>query len=154
MISVHIMHNQELVQQGLFQILHHVSGIRVDGKSKDTAELFELCPTLKVDVIVLVLSFADLQGFNYSELRSKSGAKILVMACLDPDDSVVSALHPGADGYVLATDPVEELVLAITRLAEGKRFLASSIGFALLTPERWKQLRVDRVNLTSRELEI
>ncbi|WP_079702077.1 LuxR C-terminal-related transcriptional regulator [Daejeonella lutea] len=101
-----------------------------------------------------MLSFADLQGFNYSELRSKSGAKILVMASLDPDYSVVSALHPGADGYVLATDPVEELVLAITRLAEGKRFLASSIGFALLTPERWKQLSVDRVHSTSRELEI
>ena len=155
MITVHIMHTQTLVRQGLSQLLTKVPGISISGESRSIAELFQAIRRgIKVDVMLIALPVAELENLDYSQVKKLTGARVLLMAFLEDNNCVSHALQPGADGYILADTNPDELIFAINYILEGKRYMASPIGFLLQKKARVSLQPAARIELSSREAEI
>ena len=90
--------------------------------------------------------------------RMTPQTKIIVLTIHSTEEYIVAALRAGADGYVLKEGDSEELLTAIRRVLEGKRYLTPSISTALidwlLQRKEGSGIRSAWDTLTQREKEV
>lgn len=108
-------------------------GWSVVGEASDGLEALQKAKDFNPDVILLDIGLPNLNGLDAArQIREDApDARILFLSMFDSADMIKAALDTGASGYVLKVDAGSELVAALKAVAEGKRFVSSSLkGFA------------------------
>lgn len=82
-----------------------------------------------------------------------SDAQLIVSTVFDDDANLLQALQAGANGYVLKDGTVESVLAAVRAVAEGRPPLSPPVARRLLA-HFTNQARVERLPVTSRELEV
>jgi DNA-binding NarL/FixJ family response regulator len=133
MIRVVVADDQAVVRSGLQIILESEADIEVVGEAADGRAAVELVRRLEPDVVMMDIRMPVMDGIAATReiVLSASKSRVLVLTTYDLDEYVYEALHAGAAGFLVKTDPPE-------RLVEGVRVVAA--GEALLAPEVTRRL--------------
>jgi DNA-binding NarL/FixJ family response regulator len=122
------------------------------GRVEDGAALVDAAMQLDPDVIIVDISMPVLNGFDAVRKMKKLGCKAqVIFLTMHADESLVDeAFHCGAAGYVLKQSAGEELISAISQVAEGKTFITSLVT---KQPELAGR-RAGRMKLTPRQTQV
>ncbi len=112
------------------------------GVASTQPETLERASSARWDVVILDLNMPGRGGLEtIRELKDISPSTGILIYTAHPEDQVgVRALRAGADGFVTKDRPPDELVKAVRRLLDGKRYisdtLADRIADVLSQPEQ------------------
>jgi DNA-binding NarL/FixJ family response regulator len=138
--------------------------MEVVGEASDGLQALEAARRLKPDVVLMELHLAKLDGLEATRLlagpKVQDPLKVIILTMLEGDEHVFGALRAGALGYLLKSDPSDELLRGIRIVAAGGASLAPSVLRRLVarlaldfSPRRSKRPAAFDL-LTSRELEV
>lgn len=133
-IRIIIADDHAVLRAGLKALLNCYSEFEIIGEAGTGVDAVSLVGKLDPDVLILDLSMPDMNGFDcIKEIRSqKLACSILVLTMYDDDEFVKEVMRSGANGYVLKRSADTELVEAIKRISEGKKYLNESISQKLI----------------------
>jgi DNA-binding NarL/FixJ family response regulator len=122
--------------------------MEVVGEAESGREALELCGRLHPDVLILDIGLPELDGMQVTRALKKSGPapRVLALSIHSEKTFITEALRAGADGYLVKSSAVDELVHAIRVVAAGKMYVSPEIAREalgeLLAPEHLPALGV------------
>ncbi|WP_240737096.1 response regulator transcription factor [Hymenobacter metallicola] len=134
MIRLFLVDDHAVLRDGLLSLLNDEPTLTVVGEASNGQELLELLPTTPADVVLLDLHMPGLNGLATTQRLSQEfpNVRVLILSMVENERSIGQVLEAGAHGYVLKNADKGELVVAIQAVANGKRFLCSDLGLAML----------------------
>jgi DNA-binding NarL/FixJ family response regulator len=135
-IRVLIAEDHALLADALQMLLTTQADMQCLGAVHDGEQALAHALALQPDVLLLDLGLPRLDGLSVvgALKNAQSPVKVLVVtARLDPQ-SVRAALSLGAAGYLPKDEHSDELLLALRRVAQGRRYISDHIA-ELFTPE-------------------
>lgn len=131
--TVLIVDDQVMVASGLMAVLETYQSMRPLAMAHRLDSAKVIASQLRPDVIILDYRLPDgVAPAAIPELRRLSGAAVVILSAIGDIAAVAAALAAGATGFLLKEQPVDELVSAITRAANGERVIAPALMGPLL----------------------
>jgi DNA-binding NarL/FixJ family response regulator len=154
-ISLLIAEDHELVRRGLVQIISVSRELKVVGEAADGRTAIALALDLQPDVVLMDLGMPGITGLEATRQLKKRlpNTRILILSGYDADLYVSEAFDAGADGYILKTANLDELVTAVKTVDRGMRYVGNGIAAPPAVHEDGGN-DVTHQRLTEREREI
>lgn len=129
-MNILIADDHTVVRQGLRQILTSEPDIVVVGEAKNANETLDLARALDWDVVILDYSMPDGNGLNVlKEIKRSYPQRPVLVLSMHPEDSIgVSVLRAGAAGYLNKECASEELMVAVRKAVNGKKYVSASLA--------------------------
>ncbi len=155
-IRVLLADDHRIVRQGIRQLLESAKDIEVVAEAGDGEEAQSLIEQLKPDVAVLDIQMPKASGIEVTRwLRAHlPQVGVLILTAYDDDPYVMAVLQAGANGYVLKTATMEDLIQAVRDVYEGKSALDASITKKLMSNLFKRTANKPIEPLTDRELDV
>ncbi len=152
-IRVLIADDHAVIRQGLIAALGAEPNIKVVGEARDGSEAINKALQLNPDVILMDMFMPHLSGLDaLMSIREQiPGIKVLVLTISERDDDVFRAIRLGAQGYLLKSATIAEIVDAVRKTAAGETMLATSVAARLVAEFRQN---ANAPELSDREKEI
>lgn len=127
MIKIAITDDHPLLLEGLKNILSQQEDFDVIGCYASAEELFIGLDTNEIDILLLDINLADSNSIDLIKpILAKSPSLNIIMLSVHNEFAVInSALDEGAKGYIQKNASIEEIILGIQTILEGKKFLCS-----------------------------
>ena len=152
-IRVLLADDHAVVRNGLRAALNAESDLTVVGEARDGLEAENQAVQLNPDVIVMDISMPRRDGVQsmISIKRRLPNAKVLFLTVSEREDDLLQAVRLGADGYVLKTSDLGDVVKAVRNVAHGEACLSPQMTATVM-----KELREGRREpvLSAREREV
>src|SRR3989337_1387195 len=134
LIRVLIADDHTLVRRGIAAALASHPDLEVVGEATDGLEAIAKTRTLVPDVVLMDLNMPNCSGLEATQaLQSEMPqVKILVLTVSDSESDLFAAVKFGARGYLLKKAEPEELVHAITSVAQGGVMVSPLMATKLL----------------------
>lgn len=106
------------------------SAVEVIGEATTGVEAIRIATQLRPDVIVMDVHMPELNGIDATRTITAHhhDIAVLILTMLEDDDSVFAALRAGAHGYLLKGADDEEILRAITAVADGEAIFGAPIA--------------------------
>jgi two-component system response regulator NreC len=141
----------------MISLLKPATEIEIIGEAEDGLELLEILKTKQPDVILLDVSMPRLNGID-AALKIKDlypEINIVFLSMHEEPEYVLKCVKNGASAYLMKNVEKEELVLAIKKVAKGKKYFSPNI--AMLLAQGLTEMREherDKIDITPREKEV
>lgn len=146
MIRVALVDDHPIVLHGLTAALATVDDVEIVANGATLAEARDIAARDDVDVLLLDVRLPDGNGLELLEPISRRGRPaVLILSTFRSRQYIAAALRFGANGFLLKTTPLGELIAAIRAVASGG---------AAFTTEQIRDGQAGYVNLTTRERDI
>ena len=134
MTRIAIADDHVLVRRGLAELLREMDDFRVVGEASSGDELLRLLREDRVDVIVMDMNMPGPSGLDLVKSIRAEFPKlpILVLSAHPEDQYAVRVVRAGAMGYLTKESAEADLVVAVRRVASGKRYLTQTLAASLL----------------------
>ena len=134
-INIIVADDQELIREGLWQLLGQQQDMNVVGEANDGVMAVAMTMAMKPDVLLLDLSMPKMSGIEVlTQLREKASDTRVVVFTMNQNREYLSlAFHGGAIGYVLKSGSADQLLTAIRAAYNGKHYLSQSLWNAETT---------------------
>jgi DNA-binding NarL/FixJ family response regulator len=145
-----------IVRRGVQRLVEAQSGWEVCAEASDGHEALGLALEHRPDVAVTGVDLGGLDGIAVSEaLKRKLPSTETVLLTMRDDEATVSAaLAAGIRGYVLKSEPDEQLVAAIAAAAARRSFFSPAISDLLLNAAMSRSGQGLCTGFTGRELDV
>jgi len=152
-IRVMLVDDHAVVRAGLANVLGPESDIRIIGEAGDGFEAINKALELKPDVILMDIFMPRCSGLEATiAIKEKfPEANVLILTISDREEDLFQALRLGAQGYLLKSATITEVVEAVRRTAIGESMLSPHIAARLVAEFRNK---TDEPRLSAREIEV
>jgi two-component system, NarL family, invasion response regulator UvrY len=130
LIRVLIADDHPVVRKGLSMILSEADGIQVVAEANNAQEVLDTLPKLPVDVLVLDIGMPGRSGLEIlQELRQHyPKLPVLILSQYPEEQIAVRAIRAGAAGYLNKESAPEQLVDAVRRVFQGRKFLTATLA--------------------------
>lgn len=137
-VRVYLIDDHPIVREGFALALASEPDMTVVGQAGTAADALREAPALKPDVVLVDLNIPDRDGVELlGALRVQvPHAKLLVLSGYDDEFRVAEALRAGAQGYLVKTSRLEEVIDGIRRIASGGAPLSPRIAGAVVRAMR------------------
>jgi DNA-binding NarL/FixJ family response regulator len=137
-IDVLVVDNHHIVAQGLALVVNSEPTMRVVGTAGNIKEAVDVCTALSPDVVLMDLGLPDGDASAaISRIRSVSPTSKIVMVTGAPDDNALAiAVDTGCAGYVHKTASTDDLLSAVSTVAEGRAYFPTAALARLLFERR------------------
>lgn len=134
-IKVLIVEDHLMTKLGLQMVLERAENIEVAGDADNGKKGVEAAKKLLPDVILMDIGLPDMDGIEATKMirEAKLDSKILIYTSRDDEDDVFASFDAGADGYVMKGANEQQIVSAITAVAEGTAWLDPAIAKLVLS---------------------
>ncbi len=163
-INLILADDHAVVRAGTRQLLERQPDLRVVGEAADGEEAVRLAKELKPHVVVMDVRMPKMSGVEATRRikQEMPEVAVLVLTAHDDDEYVFALLQAGANGYLLKTAEMEELVKAIRAVAAGQSALDPVVTGKVVAqfasgrslPDVLANVKDEYEGLTEREMEI
>lgn len=134
MIRVLVADDHAVVRKGLVQIMSDMIDIQVAAEAGSAEEVYDLVRSGSFDVVVLDLNLGDASGLEVLKtVRSEfPDLPVLILSVHPEEQYAVRMLRADASGYLNKDSAPKQLVKAIRRVAEGRRYVSPAVAETLV----------------------
>lgn len=131
MTKILIADDHKMMVEGLTSIISDANDFEVVGKAYNGEEVLQfLRLNDDVDLVVMDIDMPELNGLiTTKKIKETYGEKIkvLILSMHDMEGYIKDALEAGTDGYILKNTGPDELLEALSELANGETYFAQKI---------------------------
>lgn len=137
-IRVFLIDDHPVLRESLARALNAETGIEVVGQAGTAGEALHDIPLATPDVVVVDLNIPDRDGIELLMVlhAQHPRLKLLVLSGYDDEYRVAEALRAGAQGYLVKTAEIAEVVDGIRRIDRGEAPLSQRIAGAVVRAMR------------------
>jgi DNA-binding NarL/FixJ family response regulator len=119
-----------LMREGLRAVLEKRPDMTVVGEAANGREAMELAGTTRPDVVVMDISMPELNGIDATRriLAEHPHIKVVGLSMNSDRRYVVAMFAAGAHGYLLKDAASDELILAVTAVMRGNRYVSPAVA--------------------------
>ena len=134
MTRILIADDHAIVREGLKQIVQQTSDIVVIDEASNAAETIEKVRRLELDLLLLDISMPGRSGLDVllEIKRDFPRLPVLILSFHPEDQYALRMLKAGASGYVTKESASDELVQAIRKVAQGGRYMSTTLAERLV----------------------
>jgi len=156
MIRTLIVDDHAIVRKGLRQILEETTDIAVKDEADTGQGALEKIWKNNYDVIILDISMPDRNGLDIlKQIKSEKPELAVLVLSIHPEDQyAVRALKSGASGYLTKESAPEELIAAVRKIAEGRKYISNSLAEKLASKLESDADQPLHESLSDREYEV
>jgi DNA-binding NarL/FixJ family response regulator len=134
MIKVLVADDHPVVRDGLRALFAEYPNIDVIGEAETGREAIKAAVIDKPDVIIMDLAMPDTDGFTATAEINRVAPEVavLVLTMSDDDITMTKAMRAGARGYLLKGATKEEILRAVTAVADGQAIFGPAIAQRVL----------------------
>ncbi|MCK4262659.1 MAG: response regulator transcription factor [Dehalococcoidia bacterium] len=156
MIRVLIADDHAVVREGLKQILAGTPDMVVADEARSGQEVLEKVRKSGFDVVVLDISMPGGSGLDVLKgLRgAKPGLSVLVLSVHPEEQYAVRVMRAGASGYVTKDSAPDELIAAIRKVSQGRKYVSPSLAERLASDLAVDAEKPPHERLSDREYEV
>lgn len=127
--TVLIVDDQELVRTGFTMILASEADLSVVGEANDGKTAIDAVARLRPDVVLMDVQMPTMDGISATReiVAEHPGTRVLILTTFDDDEYLFDALDAGASGFLLKNCPPDDLISAISIVAQGHSLLAPEV---------------------------
>ena len=154
-INIILVDDHKLLRAGLKNIIEQRSNMHIIGEASDGREAIKICSKLLPDVLVIDVAMPGLNGIEAAKQIQKNNPniKIIGLSMHSSKQFIQGMFKAGAFGYLLKDGDADELIIAITKVMENKKYLSKDINQEFLTLLRNGET-IEKVKLSTREKEV
>ncbi|MDX1689613.1 MAG: response regulator transcription factor [Acidimicrobiia bacterium] len=118
-----------VVRTGLRWMLEPHEGIEVVGEASSAGELLDLLPGLDADVVLLDIRMPGTSGLDLLPVLGERhpDLRVIVVSMHDEPGFIRTAVERGADGYLLKSAALDELLAALRAVDAGKAYVQPAL---------------------------
>jgi DNA-binding NarL/FixJ family response regulator len=133
-VRVLLAEDQRLMRSGLVTMIGLQADMEIVGEADNGRSAVELAQTLSPDIVLMDITMPELNGIDATQQIAalNSPPKIIVLSLHSDQRHVTDALKAGASGYVVKDSSLEELVLAIRAVGQGRVYLSPQVAVGVL----------------------
>lgn len=131
-LRVLVADDHPLFRDGLRFTLERAAEVETVDEASDGQEAVRLATESSYDVVVMDVRMPHLDGIEATRAVVASGAKVLVLTMFEDDATVLSAVRAGASGYLVKGVDAEQVVSAVTAVANGHAVFGPSLAGRVL----------------------
>lgn len=133
-IRVLLVEDQQLIRSGLSTMIGLQPDMEIVGEADNGRSAVELAQKLSPDIVLMDIAMPELNGIDATQQVAALDPppKIIVLSLYSDQRHVTDALKAGASGYVVKDSPLEELVLAIRAVCQGRVYLSPQVSSGVL----------------------
>lgn len=130
MISVLLVDDHELVRTGIEALLNDAEDITVIGVAESGEKAVDAVVALSPDVVLMDVNMPGIGGVEACRRILQQDPEVKIIAVSVRNDGPIphQLLKLGVLGFVSKGSPVDEMVNAIRKVMEGKRYLCSEVA--------------------------
>lgn len=134
MIRVLVADDHAVVRRGLVQIISETMDIEVADQAGSADDVFAHVRSKPYDVLVLDLNLGEASGLEVlKQIKVElPSLPVLILSVYPENQFAVRTLRAGAAGYLNKDSAPEQLVQAIRRVSENKRYVSPAVAEELL----------------------
>lgn len=130
MIKILIADDHAIVREGLKQIISETLDMAVVAEASNGEDVLEKVSANKYDVVLLDISMPGRSGLDIlRQLKIEKPKLPIMMLSVHPEEQyAVRALRAGASGYLTKESAPDELIAAIRKISQGRKYVSSSLA--------------------------
>jgi two-component system, NarL family, invasion response regulator UvrY len=130
MIRTIIVDDHEIIRKGFTKIIDKESDICIVGEAKNASDALRLINEKECDVLILDITMPGKSGYDLlKDLKiSHPEIKTLILSIHPEDQFAIRALKLNAAGYINKACNPDELLMAIRRIAEGRKYISQTLA--------------------------
>ncbi len=156
LIRIMIADTFDVVRRGVRLLVEAHDYYHVVGEASNGIEALEIASQTQPHVAITDYTLREMNGLNLAqEIRKVSpGTEVLIYTHHNRDDVILNVLRAGIKGYVLKSDPEQQLIAALDALSVKRPYFSDAISEVLL--DRFLQIKPEQRKgpLTQRERQI
>ena len=156
MIKILIVDDHAIVRQGLKQIVSETPDILVTDEAASGQEALEKVWKNDYDIVVLDITMPGRGGL--AALKQKKTMKpklpILILSMHPEDQYALRVLKAGASGYLTKESVPEELIAALRKVSQGRRYITPALAEKLAFRLEKDSEKAPHERLSDREFQI
>jgi two-component system, NarL family, invasion response regulator UvrY len=130
MIKLLVVDDHGLIRRGISQIVSESEDIVVAGEASTGEEALKSARSGNFDVVILDIMMPGRGGLDVIRdiLAANPRLKIIMLSMHSEEQFAVRSLRSGASAYLTKEKADSELITAIHRVAEGRRFITADVA--------------------------
>ena len=155
-MKILICDDHKIVRDGLRLILQQLEGETIIEEAGDGNEALLFLKREVFDIVLLDISLSDINGMEVLQaIKEKWPSTNVLMLSMHPQELfAVRALLLGASGYITKDTAMEELLIAVQRVSEGRKYISPSLEEILVQNLDKDKPTRKHDNLSNREYDI
>ena len=156
-LRVFLLDDHDIVRKGVRALLETGPDVEIVGEASTVGDARRLIPELRPHVVVLDTQLPDGSGIDLCrELRTLApDSRVLVLTLQDDEETIVSAMHAGAVGYVLKQVEGTSLLSAVRTIASGHSLVDPALARRMINwMEQTTDAPAELAGLTDQQLRI
>lgn len=156
MIKILIADDHSVVREGLKQIVAETADIVVADEAENGLEVLEKVRKKNYDVVILDITMPGLSGLDLLKQVSseKPDLRLMILSMHPEEQYAIRALRAGAKGYLTKESAPNELITAIRRISQGRKYVSSTLAERLAHTLEIKYEKLPHEILSDREFEV
>ncbi|MDD3846572.1 MAG: response regulator transcription factor [Syntrophorhabdaceae bacterium] len=130
MVRILIADDHFIVREGLKQIVSDVPDLVVVDEASDGQEALNKAVAGSFDIVILDISMPIKSGLDVlRELKlQKPDSNVLILSVHPEEHYAMRVLKAGASGYLTKESAPDELVMAIRRISQGRKYISTTLA--------------------------
>lgn len=159
-IKILIADDHAMFIDGIKSLLRKEENIQVVAEASDGNEALEILSSTDIDMLITDISMPNMSGTELAKKVKEDypDVKVLVLTMYNDREIINEILISEAEGYILKNTGKQELLKAITRIAEGSTYYSNEVMEIVMENIKDGNNRHEQdervKELTQRELEI
>jgi DNA-binding NarL/FixJ family response regulator len=156
MIKILIADDHTIVREGLKQILAETPDMVVADEASNGHEVLAKIEKNDFDVILLDISMPGMNGIDaLKQIKTeRPKVSVLVLSMYSEEQYALRALKAGAAGYMTKESAPDELIEAIRKVSQGRKYISPSLAEKLAVSLEADSERPPHETLSDREYQV
>ena len=156
MKEILLVDDHTIVREGIKRIIDDTAGITIIAEASTGQEALDLIWKEKYDLVILDISMPGKNGLQTLKEIKKHDAKlpVLILSMHAEKQYAMRAIKAGASGYLTKESASEQLVSAIRKIFDGRKYISPRVAELLVTDIYHNEDKELHEYLSDREFEI
>ncbi|NWF76114.1 MAG: response regulator transcription factor [Nitrospirae bacterium] len=130
MIKILIADDHTMFREGLKRIIAEYPDLIVSDEARNGNEVIEKIFNNDFDIILLDIAMPGLNGLEVLKQLKKEKPKmpVLIITAHPEEQYAVRVMKAGASGYIMKESAPDELIKAIRKISQGRKYITSSLA--------------------------